>query len=100
MGFIRDKWETIVKKATETATQTVKEITKEDTKSVVDVLGNVAKIGIFIALTASAVKGASTVHNVVKTVPASEVLEPVVRTAAATPVVQIFLGDGKGVHIQ
>lgn len=97
MGFIRDKLEGFVKKAAETATETVKEITADDTKDVLDILGDVAKIGILVGITVFAVKHAGTTGKVVSRVPSSEVIQPI--ASAATPVVQIFLGEGKGVHI-
>lgn len=98
MGFIRDKLDKFVKKATETATETVKEITKDEARDTLDILAGIAKIGIFVALTAGAIKGAGTVDNVVSTVKASEAIEPIAKSAS--PIVQIFLGEGKGVHIK
>ena len=101
MGAIKDKITGWIQKATETATETVKEIAKEDTSKKLDMLGNIAKIGIFTILTIGAFKSPRTTSKVVQTVAASDVLEPVVHTAqAAAPVVQIFLGEGKGVHIE
>ena len=96
MGIIKDKVTGFIQKATTTATQTVKDITKEDASRTLDMLGDIAKIGIFTVLTIGAFKSSSTpaATNVIKTV------EPVARAAQATaPVVQIFLGEGKGVHI-
>ncbi len=104
MGVIKDKVTGWIKKATETATDTVKQITKEDAANTLDILGDLAKIGIFTVLTIGAFKATSavsTTSKVVQTVAAADVLEPIVHTAqAAAPVVQIFLGEGKGVHIE
>lgn len=101
MGLIKEKLTGWIQKATTTATETVKEITKEDVNKTLDVLGDIAKIGIFAALTVGAFKSSSTTHKVVETVQASEVLQPVAHVAqAASPVVQIFVGEGKGVHIE
>lgn len=94
MGIIKDKLTAWVKKATETATETVKEITKEDASRKLDILGDIAKVGILTLLTVATFKSAS--HGgIIKEAVASE---PVAQ--AVTPVVQIFLGEGKGVHIQ
>ena len=104
MADIKDKVTGWIKKATETATDTVKQITKEDAANTLDILGDLAKIGIFTVLTIGAFKATSavsTTSKVVQTVAAADVLQPIAQTAqTAAPVVQIFLGEGKGVHIQ
>lgn len=101
MGVIKDKVAGWIRKATETATDTVKQITKEDATNTLDILGDLAKIGCFVALTVGAFKASSTTSKVVQTVAAADVLQPIAQTAqTAAPVVQIFLGEGKGVHIQ
>ena len=95
--MIKEKITRWIQNATQTATDTVKQITKEDAANRLDILGNIAKIGVFAVLVVASIKGASSTAEVVKQVKVQEVVEP---AKAVAPVVQIFLGEGKGVRIE
>lgn len=98
MGVIKDKINSWVKKATETATETVKQIAKDDVNEKLDILEGIAKIVLFSVITVGAVNG---VHKIAPHVKVEDTIKPIADVShAAAPIVQIFVGEGKGVRIE